>query len=50
MEWICVRSKDGWPVEMIKGRHVTNFLRRLIHGNLRMTLRGRNSSRSERTT
>jgi hypothetical protein len=24
-------GNDGWPVEMIEGRPLTNFLRRLIH-------------------
>jgi hypothetical protein len=24
-------GKDGWPVEFIEGRPITNFIRRLIH-------------------
>jgi hypothetical protein len=34
---MTIRGKDGWPVEMIEGKPVTNFLRRIIHGNIRKT-------------
>jgi hypothetical protein len=32
------RDKRGWPIERIKGRPVTNFIRLLIHTNLKKTL------------
>ena len=31
------RDKYGWPVETIKGRPIVNFIRRLIHTNIRTT-------------
>jgi len=36
------RDKYGYPVERIKGRHVQNFLRLLIHTNWMVTWRKRN--------
>ena len=33
---IC-RDKYGWPVELIIGRPVTNFIRLLIHTNIWQT-------------
>lgn len=32
------RDKYGWPVERIKGRPITNFIRLLLHTNLSKTL------------
>ena len=26
-------AKDGWPLETFKGRPVTNFIRRVLHGD-----------------
>ena len=34
------RDKLGWPVEMVKGRRILNFVRLLIHTNLRRTWLG----------
>lgn len=34
---MIIHGKDGWPVERIIGRPIQNFLRAIIHGNLRMT-------------
>lgn len=31
-EWIWI-TKDGWPLETFKGRPITNFIRRLLHGD-----------------
>ena len=29
-------AKDGWPLEQIKGRPITNFFRRLLHGRYKV--------------
>ena len=31
-----VIAKDGYPVELIENRPITNFFRKLIHGRVRM--------------
>jgi len=31
------RDKYGWPVEKIKGKPITNFIRLCLHTNIRMT-------------
>jgi hypothetical protein len=36
-----LRDKWGWPVEITKGHHISNFTRLLIHTNLKQTLRKR---------
>lgn len=36
---MIVLGSDGWPVELIKGRHIQNFIRMVIHGNITMTWR-----------
>ena len=37
-----IRDKYGYPVEIVKGKYVKNFLRCLFIGNLRQTLKRRN--------
>ena len=37
-----IRDKFGWPIETVKGRHLHNFMRRLIHCDLKQTLGRRN--------
>ena len=32
-------GKDGWPVEMIENRPITNFIRRILHGRHRVCKR-----------
>ena len=41
---MLIRDKYGWPVERILGRSFTNFIRLLLHGNLRQTWRHRKES------
>jgi hypothetical protein len=36
---MIIRDKYGWPVERIKGRPITNFIRLILHGNIKETLR-----------
>jgi len=36
------RDKLGWPIERIKGRWFYNFLRLLIHVNIKVTFKRRN--------
>ena len=36
---MIIRDKFGWPVEIFVGRPVTNFIRRLLHGNIKQTYR-----------
>lgn len=36
------REKDGWPVEKITGRPITNFFRVLLYTNIIQTIRLRN--------
>jgi len=36
-ESMKIRTKLGWPVETIKGRHLTNLMRLIIHGNISQT-------------
>jgi hypothetical protein len=36
MTW---RDSYGWPVERIKGRRVTNFIRLLLHTSLWQTIK-----------
>jgi hypothetical protein len=38
--WI-LRDKDGWPVERIKGRPITNLLRIILHTSWLVTWRKR---------
>jgi len=33
------RDRYGWPVERIKGRPITNFIRLLLHTNFAWTFR-----------
>jgi hypothetical protein len=33
-----LRDKLGWPIERVKGKPIGNFIRILIHVNLRKTL------------
>ena len=39
-----LRDKWGWPVVTIKGRPITNFIRRVIHTNIAKTLRNMRTS------
>lgn len=41
---MIIHGKDGWPVETIEGHPINGFFRRLIHGNILMTLRKRNET------
>ena len=34
---VILRDKYGWPVERIQGHKVTNFIRLLIHTNIKQT-------------
>ena len=36
---MIIRDKLGWPVEKFVDRPFTNFIRILIHGNIRQTYR-----------
>ena len=38
---MILRDKDGWPVETIKGRPITNFIRRVLHTSLIETIKGK---------
>ncbi len=38
------RDKYGWPVERIIGKPITNFIRLLIHTNLKATWKYRNEA------
>lgn len=40
-----LRDKYGWPVERVTGRPVLNFIRLLIHANLRRTWKQRHDYR-----
>lgn len=42
-----LRDQYGWPLELIEGKPITNFFRRLILTNLRMTWKWRNSKTEE---
>lgn len=35
-----LRDRWGWPVERIKGKPITNFIRLVLHTNLRRTIVG----------
>lgn len=37
-----IRDKYGWPVEIVPGKYVHNFLRYLFVGDLKQTWRRRN--------
>lgn len=37
-----LRNKHGWPVTSFTGRQVVNFIRYLLHTNIRQTWRLRN--------
>lgn len=37
------RDKYGWPVERIIGKPITNFIRLMIHTNIRKTWEQRNA-------
>lgn len=37
-----LRDKYGWPVTHFRGRPIVNFIRYLLHTNLRQTWRLRN--------
>lgn len=32
------RDKYGWPVELFIGKQITNFIRILIHANIKKTI------------
>lgn len=34
---MILRDKHGWPVEFIKGKNITNFIRAIIITNIKMT-------------
>lgn len=36
-----LRDKYGWPVERIKGKHITNFIRLLILTDIKQTWKRR---------
>lgn len=36
-----LRDKYGWPVEVTRGHHINNFIRLLIHTNLKETWKRR---------
>ena len=36
---MIIRDKWSWPVESIKGKPIANFIRKLIHGSIKQTLR-----------
>lgn len=38
---LVLRDKLGWPVELIEGRPVTNFVRLLIHTSIWQTFKWR---------
>jgi activator of HSP90 ATPase len=37
-----LRDKYGWPIELFIGKPITNFIRLLVHTNIRKTWRLRN--------
>jgi hypothetical protein len=39
------RDKYGWPVERIKGKHLSNFFRLLFLTNIRQTIKRRESGK-----
>lgn len=43
---MIVRDKYGYPVETIFGKHIKNFLRILIHGNIKQTWKLRNGKKA----
>ena len=38
---MILRGKDGWPVELLIGRPITNAIRLLIHTSIRETWKRR---------
>ena len=42
---MIIRDKLGWPVEKFVDRPFTNFIRILIHGNIRQTYRKLNKEK-----
>lgn len=38
-----LRDKYGYPVERIKGKKLTNFIRLLIHTNIKQTWKRKNN-------
>lgn len=43
-----LRDKWGYPVERVKGHHITNFIRLLIHTNLKQTWKRRKINYSDK--
>ena len=44
---MIIRDKLGWPVEKFVDRPFTNFIRILIHGNIRQTYRKLNKEKKK---
>jgi hypothetical protein len=45
---MILRDKYGWPVERIIGKPITNFIRLILHANIRQTWHHRGHAWPER--